>query len=221
MNSLSRRAFVRAGLAAMGGAWAGVGCSQSERQTPLSYALGELGKGSPTSLAPTPTCESGAAVATTAEIEGPYYTPTTPRRASLIDANTGGRRLHLRGRVVDTRCRPIPGALLDFWQADAGGGYDNDGFRLRGHQFAGRDGTYALDAVVPGAYSDGWTPRTPHLHVKVQGPVTPLLTTQLYLPEHADQNQRDRFYHSELLMAQTAANPNAVSLRFDFVLALA
>ena len=28
------------------------------------------------------------------------------------------------------------GALLDFWQADAKGHYDNSGFRLRGHQFA-------------------------------------------------------------------------------------
>src|SRR3712207_6926313 len=52
-------------------------------------------------------------------------------------------------RSVDTRCRPVAGALLDFWQADARGEYDNSGFRLRGHQFADSRGRYRLRTVVP------------------------------------------------------------------------
>jgi len=60
----------------------------------------------------------------------------------------------------------VGGALLDFWQADAAGDYDNTGFRLRGHQFSGADGRFRLATVVPGLYPG----RTRHIHVKVQRP---------------------------------------------------
>jgi protocatechuate 3,4-dioxygenase beta subunit len=127
--------------------------------------------------------------------------------------------MQLVGRVVDTRCRPIPGAVLDFWQADPAGAYDNAGFRLRGHQFSDTEGLYSLETVVPGPYVDGWVRRTPHLHVKVKGPAAPLLTTQLYFPEFAAQNGDDLFYHPELVMAAVDAPSDAgLVLHFDFVL---
>src|SRR2546430_16586928 len=75
-----------------------------------------------------------------------------------------GTRLALSGRVLSPDCRPIAGARLDFWQADASGSYDNAGYRLRGNQTTRSDGRYALDTVVPGEYPG----RTEHIHVKVQ-----------------------------------------------------
>jgi len=44
-----------------------------------------------------------------------------------------GTRLVVEGVVLSTACTPIPGALIDFWQADDRGEYDNSGYRLRGH----------------------------------------------------------------------------------------
>ena len=43
-------------------------------------------------------------------------------------------RVGVAGIVLGTDCKPIDRALLDFWQADASGVYDNRGYRLRGHQ---------------------------------------------------------------------------------------
>src|SRR5439155_1396739 len=83
--------------------------------------------------------------------------------------------LALSGRVLSRDCRPIAGARLDFWQAEASGSYDNAGYRLRGNQTSESDGRYALDTVVPGEYPG----RTEHIHVKVQPAGGGTLTTQL------------------------------------------
>jgi protocatechuate 3,4-dioxygenase beta subunit len=64
---------------------------------------------------------------------------------------------------------------LDFWQADVNGAYDNVGFRFRGHQFTNAQGAFALTTIVPGLYPG----RTRHIHVKMQAPGRPVLTTQL------------------------------------------
>jgi protocatechuate 3,4-dioxygenase beta subunit len=129
------------------------------------------------------------------ETEGPFYTPNTPRRSNLVTTGVSGVALLLTGDVVDTSCRPIRGALLDFWQADANGQYDNDGFRLRGHQFADASGRYALRTIVPGLYPG----RTRHIHVKVQRPHGRILTTQLYFPGEP-RNRTDSIFDSSLLM---------------------
>jgi len=90
-------------------------------------------------FAPTPACDDGDDP-TLAQTEGPYFTPNSPRRASLVEAGMGGQRLVVRGTVLTTGCRPVGRALLDFWQADDTGQYDNQGYRLRGHQFSDADG---------------------------------------------------------------------------------
>ena len=96
----------------------------------------------------------------------------------LVEPGMPGRRLALEGFVVTRSCRPVFGALLDFWHADAIGEYDNKGFRLRGHQFADALGRYRLSTILPGLYPG----RTRHVHVKVRMPSGRLLTTQLYFP---------------------------------------
>jgi len=116
---------------------------------------------------------------TPGQAEGPYYTPNTPQRNSLFEVGMPGTRLFLVGYVLDGNCQPIPGAWLDFWQADADGNYDNEGFRLRGHQFTDAQGRYFLDTVIPGEYPDR---PIPHIHLKVQPPRGDVLTSQLYFP---------------------------------------
>jgi protocatechuate 3,4-dioxygenase beta subunit len=162
-------------------------------------------------LAPTPAC--GDSRPTQAQTEGPYFKPRSPERASLIEPGLGGTKLVLAGAVRTAACRPIAHALLDFWQADGGGRYDNAGFRLRGHQYADEQGRYRLETVMPGEYPG----RTPHIHVKLQPPGGRILTTQLYFPDQP-RNARDPIFRPELLMALADA-PDGKSGRFDFVLA--
>lgn len=123
-----------------------------------------------------PTCESGT---TPPNQEGPYYLPNTPERYSLLEDGIDGERLIVAGFVVDKNCLPIFRARLDFWQADANGEYDLDGYTLRGHQFTDNKGRYYLETVLPGLYESR---PIRHIHVKVEAPGS-LLTTQLYFPE--------------------------------------
>ncbi|HEV2123147.1 MAG TPA: dioxygenase, partial [Chloroflexota bacterium] len=120
--------------------------------------------------------------------------------------------LLLTGRVLATNCRPMANALVDFWQTDAGGAYDNTGYRFRGHQFTDNAGQYRLETVVPGLYPG----RTRHIHVKVQAPNRPVLTTQLYFPGEP-RNAQDGIFHPELLVAMQEAN-GGYAATFDFVL---
>jgi protocatechuate 3,4-dioxygenase beta subunit len=124
----------------------------------------------------------------------------------------GGTRIVVAGSVLSTDCRPIPGALLDFWQADDRGEYDNAGYRLRGHQFTDDAGRHRLETIVPGHYPG----RTRHLHVRVQAPNGPVLTTQLYFPDEPA-NQRDGIFTPELVMKVRDVDAGKLAT-FDFVL---
>ena len=105
--------------------------------------------------------------------EGPFYTPNTPKRRVLREPGTVGTPLVIEGRVLAADCRPIAGAVLDFWSCDGNGVYDNEGFRLRGHQFTDQAGRFRVETVKPKDYRQFGFRRTPHVHVKVQGPGTP------------------------------------------------
>jgi protocatechuate 3,4-dioxygenase beta subunit len=164
-------------------------------------------------LAPTPACDDGDDP-TLAQTEGPYFTPNSPQRASLVEAGMGGQRLVVAGTVLTTGCHPVGRALLDFWQADDAGRYDNQGYRLRGHQFSDADGSWRLDTIVPGLY----TGRTRHIHVKVQAPDGPVLTTQLYFPGEPE-NDRDGIFSPELVLAGVRDVGDTRQGSFTFVLA--
>ena len=146
-----------------------------------------------------------------AQTEGPYFKPSSPERIELFEAGMAGQPIELIGLVLTRDCKPVSGALLDFWQADARGEYDNSGFRLRGHQFTDADGRYRLRSVVPGLYPG----RTRHIHVKVQPRGGRVLTTQLYFPGES-QNRSDGLFRKSLLM-RTAKNAGSLAGRFDFV----
>lgn len=168
-----------------------------------------------TLLSPTPACDDGDEDdPTLSQTEGPYFTPNSPERRSLIETGVVGTPLVVTGSVLTRSCRPIAGALLDFWQADGNGEYDNAGYRLRGHQFTASDGTFRLETVVPGLYPG----RTRHIHVKAQAPSQSILTTQLYFPGES-RNVSDGIFHESLLM-ELSGTESARQARFNFVLNL-
>ena len=165
----------------------------------------------PTTLTATPSCDDGDE-ATPAQTEGPYFTPNSPEKTSLLEAGMAGTKLVLTGTVVSTTCVPIANALVDFWQADDGGNYDNQGYRLRGHQFTDAQGRYSLTTIVPGLYPG----RTRHIHVKAQAPNQPVLTTQLYFPGEP-QNASDGIFREECLIGIANAADGRTGT-FQFVL---
>ena len=160
-------------------------------------------------LTPTPFCDDGDDP-TPPQMEGPYFKPNSPRRTSIVDG--AGTRLTVSGYVFGLACQPIANALLDFWQADNAGAYDNSGFRFRGHQFTNAQGAFSLTTIVPGLYPG----RTRHLHVKVQAPGRPVLTTQLYFPNEP-RNATDSLFNPVLLMTVRSV-PGGREGTFDFVL---
>jgi protocatechuate 3,4-dioxygenase beta subunit len=159
-------------------------------------------------LAPTPACDDGDDP-TPEQTEGPFFTPDSPERTSLREDGIDGTAFVLTGTVLATDCTPLAGALLDFWHADDSGEYDNEGYRLRGHQFTDANGAYRLETIVPGLY----TGRTRHIHVKAQREGGDVLTTQLYFPDEPS-NEGDSIFDPALVMSRAGRS----GARFDFVL---
>jgi protocatechuate 3,4-dioxygenase beta subunit len=128
-----------------------------------------------------------------------------------MEAGLKGTKLVVSGFVLTTACKPIAGAVLDFWHADDEGVYDNTGFRLRGHQQTAADGSFRLETILPGLYPG----RTRHIHVKAAAPGGKILTTQLYFPSERF-NARDGLFRPELVVSM-ADGTDKVG-RFDFIL---
>ena len=203
----TRRSFLQSGAqTAVGVATAvwGTYLRSSEAAQPGAGATSTI-------LKPTPACDD--AKPTLSQTAGPFYTPDTPERASLLEPGISGTRLVLSGRVWTTDCQPLTGAVLDFWQADDDGAYDNDGYRLRGHQFTDAAGHYRSETIVPGKYPG----RTRHIHVRVRGRQMRLLTTQLYFPGER-LNRRDGIFHPKLVVAMQDVSDGSQAAAFDFVL---
>jgi len=210
LSSSNRRRFLRQSsylLAACGLA----ACSQDADSSNLRGAGPQASSlRSSLGLKPTPAC--GTEALTPRQTPGPFYHPDSPQRQSLITAETVGTRWVLAGQVLTTDCAPVPNCLIDVWQTDAQGDYDNEGNQLRGHQFTDAEGRYWLETIVPGIYPG----RTRHLHVRVQAPELNMLTTQLYFPQEP-LNDGDFLFRSDLLMA-VQETPEEKQAQFDFVL---
>lgn len=154
-------------------------------------------------------CRTGRAqqcVLTAADIEGPFFRPGAPSRASM-----GAATLDLHGVVMDRRCQPIPGAQIELWQADAEGRYDLEGFRFRSRLETAADGRWSVRTIVPGRYLNGATYRPAHIHAKVHAGDRHL-TTQLYFPGDPF-NENDPWFDASRLVQMDGGRA-----RFDFVL---
>ncbi len=189
---LSRREFQRLALVLPAPLALAVGWGRA-----AGIALAQESEGTPAPLlAPTPACgDDDDLAATPPQTAGPFFTPNSPERTSLREPGLTGTPLTVAGHVYTTDCRPLAGALLDFWQADDAGVYDNEGYRLRGHQFSDAEGRFVLETIVPGLYPG----RTRHIHVTVQAANQPALTTQLYFPDEPA-NATDGIFDPALVM---------------------
>src|SRR5919197_2025337 len=93
----------------------------------IGWADGLAAREAVQGLEPTPACGDADGI-TPPQTAGPFYKPRSPERKSLHEPGIQGARIVLEGYVRSTKCKPIQGALVDFWQADASGAYDNAGY---------------------------------------------------------------------------------------------
>ena len=154
--------------------------------------------------------------ATEDNIEGPFFTAGAPERLVLVRSDDAGERLAMSGSVRGDDCAILAGAIIEVWQADAKGNYDNDGYHFRGKLRTDRDGTWNLATIVPGRYLNGSTYRPAHIHIKIAQAGYQPLTTQLYFPDDPF-NAADPFIKPSLVMpiVQSKAGKRG---SFDFVL---
>ncbi|TIY07337.1 MAG: protocatechuate 3,4-dioxygenase subunit beta, partial [Mesorhizobium sp.] len=105
-----------------------------------------------------------------------------------------GQRIVVHGRVLDENAKPVPGVLLEFWQANAGGRYRHKkeaylapldpNFGGCGRTITDEEGRYRFRTVKPGAYPwpngvNDWRPA--HIHFSIFGHAfTQRLITQMY-----------------------------------------
>jgi protocatechuate 3,4-dioxygenase, beta subunit len=105
-----------------------------------------------------------------------------------------GQRILVHGRVLDENGRGVPGALLEFWQANAGGRYRHQketylaaldpNFGGCGRTLTDDNGRYAFRTIKPGAYPwpngvNDWRPA--HIHFSIFGQAfAQRLITQMY-----------------------------------------
>jgi protocatechuate 3,4-dioxygenase, beta subunit len=142
-----------------------------------------------------------AVAQTLSDITGPAFHAGDigPQDHDLVAnfAHTGdpvGERITLHGRVMDQDGRPVPGTLVEIWQANAGGRYRHHkddylapidpNFGGCGRMLTGADGAYEFFTIKPGPYPwrnhpNAWRPA--HVHVSVFGRAfCQRLITQLY-----------------------------------------
>ena len=110
------------------------------------------------------------------------------------DQSAIGPRIIVYGRVIDQAGRPVPGALLEIWQANAGGRYRHKkegyiapldpNFGGCGRTITDDAGGYEFRTVQPGPYPwpngpNDWRPA--HIHFSVLGhSFAQRLITQMY-----------------------------------------
>lgn len=116
---------------------------------------------------------------------GPFYKSDTPAVAELCAVpGKGAQRLTVSGRITAMPdCRPLPGARVEVWQADAQGDYtmvggmrDDPRCLLRATLTADREGRYRYTTILPGEYPG----RPRHIHYRVTHADHAELVTQLY-----------------------------------------
>ncbi len=138
---------------------------------------------------------------TLSELTGPWYgdLPLGETDNDLTRQHTGeplGERIIVTGRVLDEDGRPIPRALVEVWQCNAGGRYrhgrDNHpapldpNFTGAGRTITDDQGRYRFVTIKPGAYpwqnhANAWRPA--HIHFSLFGSCfITRMVTQMYFP---------------------------------------
>ncbi len=166
-------------------------------------------------------------------ILGPYHRTGAPFRAKITPPLEPGTVLVISGRVWGSNTRrPLGNTVIDIWQANAEGRYDNDDprnppaanvFKNRARLITDENGYYEYETIFPGRYQIGrntWRPA--HIHYLVRHPGYRQLITQLYF-RGDPHNRTDRFIRQSLIIdLQEQRGPNNSTYKtgtFDIVLA--
>lgn len=233
MAILDRRSFMRRGGYGLA-AW-GAGALVLRCDAQPTEPSGELGDyGGYLKAKPGPAAKPAAEWAPTEDnILGPFYREGAPFRAKVTPPMEPGTVLVVRGRVWahDSR-KPLAHAVLDVWQANEKGRYDNDDprkppakgvYRNRARLVTDESGYYEFETIHPGQYSIGenvWRPS--HVHYLVRHPGYKTLVTQLYF-KGDPHNATDRFIKESLIIepreVKTADGKAYEAGAFDIVLA--
>jgi protocatechuate 3,4-dioxygenase, beta subunit len=175
---------------------------------------------------------------TLTEVTGPTFLGgwQGPNEADLTRAGSGqpiGERMILAGRVLDEDGRPVPGTLVELWQANSAGRYLHEGdqhdapldpnFTGKGHVVTDADGGYRFLTIKPGSYPwrnsyNAWRPQ--HLHFSIFGPaMATRLVTQMYFPGDP-LLALDPIYNStaDVEARELSQAEYALGYRFDIVL---
>lgn len=138
---------------------------------------------------------------TLSEITGPVYghQDVAETDNDLTRQHAGeplGERVIVKGRVLDDSGRPVPGTLVEIWQANAAGRYRHNqddhsapldpNFTGSGRTLTDANGGYQFVTIKPGAYpwenhANAWRPA--HIHFSLFGQAfATRLITQMYFP---------------------------------------
>lgn len=132
------------------------------------------------------------------QTKGPFYPvvdqiDTDADLIQVAGATIGakGKIIIVEGVVTDQTCKPVPGTLVEIWQACESGRYNHPSdpntapldpnFQYWGKAVTDNEGKYRFRTIVPGAYpaDTDWV-RPPHIHFKVSRLGYIELITQMY-----------------------------------------
>jgi protocatechuate 3,4-dioxygenase beta subunit len=138
--------------------------------------------------------------------EGPFYVDNAVFRRNVTEGRPG-YPLQLRLRVQNaSSCKPIRGAVVEIWHADADGDYSGvDGASttfLRGQQRTNKNGIAGFDTIYPGWYQG----RAVHIHLKVHVGGSEVHTGQLFF---RDRISRSVFTTQPYAARGTLDTPNS------------
>ncbi len=138
---------------------------------------------------------------TPAQIEGPFYPKIMPAEADWNLLKVGlnsfliGEPLKLYGKVFDLSGFPLAEARVELWQCDGQGIYNHPraqsqqkfdvGFQGFGVATTDVEGRYKFFTLMPVSYAN----RPPHIHIKIKYKGREILTTQLYIKDHPENNK--------------------------------
>jgi protocatechuate 3,4-dioxygenase beta subunit len=151
---------------------------------------------------------TGEVAVTPRRSDGGHYRSGAPAKETLVEPGVAGTPLLITGYVLFPDCRTVPDAVLDVWQADADGRYDDEAWQLRGVLRADAAGRYTIETILPGSV-DG---DPPTVHMKVAEEIGGrIVTSQVYLAPPADAPR------PELAVDPAEASEGLVA-RFDVVI---
>jgi len=168
--------------------------------------------------------------------------PLDLSRIAADAPRANGQLIQITGRITDEDGSPIPGAVVEIWQANSAGKYIHDmdrhnapvdpHFTGEGRLVTDVEGQFKFFSIKPGAYpvlESGWWWRPPHIHFSILGrswmdrfvtqiffPGEPLNETDLLLNAVPDRGVRERLIFQ--FDGTSMGEVNALGFRRDFVL---